>query len=296
MHFLSLRIHNQCAGAWTRCRAIFRIIQFKIEPRILLITRCIVSGCVANIQLIYFPVWIESHPLSCHSSAAHTFSPYGIAVAVAAADFTQFLWFFSLCVSFILSSFRFAIHFTCWKMHKWKSGVNKSLAHFPSFELKIQVTCWCCNRLSANIQQNAIAASAMAIAFYAIEWNEMNSFRTSKQMCSLVVHIPSFARCSHVNASVISCSAFWLVVSGITAISFIFPLPSAHTSDCWCSMHMFRSVPFQSILSKCYDMVCTREKHYNLCHSRDLWINIIIFVFCNHIMNAARQRYRHNCS
>lgn len=37
------------------------------------------------------------------------------------------------------------------------------------------------------------------------------------------------------------------------------------------------------VLSKCYDMwewfICTREKHYNLCHLRDLWINIIIFLY-----------------
>lgn len=61
--------------------------------------------------------------------------------------------------------------------------------------------------------------------------------------------------------------------------------------------HCYTAVAYVSrtraLLSKCYDMacvcvfVCTREKPYNLCHSRDLWINIIIFVFCNHIMNDA---------
>ena len=97
----------------------------------------------------------------------------------------------------------------------------------------------------------------------------------------------SFARCSHMNASMIH-HVGWVVVSvSAKKIFFYFARLSAY--------HCYTAVAYVSrtraLLSKCYDMacvcVCTREKPYNLCHSRDLWINIIIFVFCNHIMNDA---------
>lgn len=111
------------ASASASARPISRIIQFTIEPRILLIIRCIVSG-VANIQLMFSGVNRE-HSIVLMPFICNVHHSGRMVVAVAAADFTQFLWFFRYALSFF-------IHFTCWKMHKWKSGVNKSLAHFLS--------------------------------------------------------------------------------------------------------------------------------------------------------------------
>lgn len=131
MHFLvrcARSLMFASASASASARTISRIIQFTIEPRILLIIRCIVSG-VANIQLMFSGVNPEHSivPMPFICNVKHS-GRMVVAAAAAAADFTQFLWFFR----YALFSLSFFIHFTCWKMHKWKSGVNKSLAHFLS--------------------------------------------------------------------------------------------------------------------------------------------------------------------